>query len=165
VRKLNRTIAVVAIAALAGTGALAGCNDSDSSEADTPVNAATATNTALQTDSEGRTLEAPGGQPDGSSTGVGSETGGDNGQQGGDGDAGGPAVGDVAAGQSTFEGVCQGCHAQGGQQAAVGPKLAQAGLAEEEIRNTINNGQGVMPAGLVQGTDQDNVVAYVLSIQ
>ncbi|HWH14514.1 MAG TPA: cytochrome c [Miltoncostaeaceae bacterium] len=160
-RKLKRTVAVVAIAALAGSGVLAGCNESDSSEAQTPANAPTVENTAVQTDEEGNTIEAPGGQTGGEG-GENGETGGDNGQ--GEGDAGGE-VGDVAAGQSTFEGVCQGCHAQGGQQAAVGPKLAEAGLAEDEIRNTIVNGQGVMPAGLVQGEDQDNVVAYVLSIQ
>jgi hypothetical protein len=165
VRRLNRAVAVMAIAALAGGGVLAGCSDSDSSEAETPAAAETITNTALQTDSEGNTLEAPSPGPDGASTGVGSETGGDNGQQGGDGDAGGDAVGDVAAGQGTFEGVCQGCHAQGGQQAAVGPKLAQAGGHDAATVHDRAADRLLVEAGLVQGPDQDNVVAYVLSIQ
>ena len=47
----------------------------------------------------------------------------------------------------------------------VGPMLAGAGLTEQEIRDQVINGGGAMPAGLAQGQDLDNVVAYVLSIQ
>lgn len=77
-------------------------------------------------------------------------------------------TGDVAAGKTLFEGKCQGCHAKGGTEAASGPVLAGGGRTAERIRDQVVNGSqggGVMPAGLYAGTDLDNVVAFVLSIQ
>jgi mono/diheme cytochrome c family protein len=74
-------------------------------------------------------------------------------------------TGDVAAGEAVFASTCQGCHADLGHKAAFGPKLAGLGLSAETIRTTVVNGRSPMPAGLVSGTDLDNVVAYVESIQ
>ena len=73
--------------------------------------------------------------------------------------------GDVANGKTLFEGKCQGCHANLGTEAAVGPVLAGGGRTDERIRNQIINGGGAMPAGLYSGTELDDVVAFVLSIQ
>jgi mono/diheme cytochrome c family protein len=73
--------------------------------------------------------------------------------------------GDVAAGQTFFEGSCQGCHTAGGTQAGAGPVLAGQGLTEEAITNQIVNGGGGMPPGLASGDDLENVTAFVLSIQ
>ena len=82
---------------------------------------------------------------------------------GGDTAAGG--AGDVAAGKTKFEETCQSCHANGGTEAAVGPKLADGGLTAEAIQKQIVNGSAVMPANLVSGADLDNVTAYVLGLQ
>jgi mono/diheme cytochrome c family protein len=64
-----------------------------------------------------------------------------------------------------FETKCQGCHAEGGTVAATGPVLAGGGRTAERIRDQVVNGGSIMPAGLYSGTDLDNVVAFVLSIQ
>jgi cytochrome c551 len=69
------------------------------------------------------------------------------------------------AGKTAFEKTCQGCHANGGTEAAVGPVLADKGLSEDAIRNQIVKGGGAMPAGLASGTDLDNIVAFVASLQ
>ncbi len=74
-------------------------------------------------------------------------------------------AGDVANGKTLFEGKCQGCHAKDGTEAAVGPKLSGGGRTSDRIRDQIVNGGGVMPPGLYSGTDLDDVVAFVLSIQ
>ncbi|MFN8109360.1 MAG: CHRD domain-containing protein [Thermoleophilia bacterium] len=74
-------------------------------------------------------------------------------------------AGDAVAGKSTFVLTCQGCHLQAGTQTGSGPQLSGQGLSRAEIEFRIKNGGGGMPAGLVQGTDFANVVAYVLSIQ
>ena len=74
-------------------------------------------------------------------------------------------AGDAAAGKTFFVATCQGCHANLGNTAGFGPKLAGLGLAEQRIHDQVVNGGGGMPPGLAQGKDLDNVVAYVLSIQ
>ncbi|MSO44029.1 MAG: cytochrome c oxidase subunit II [Thermoleophilia bacterium] len=75
------------------------------------------------------------------------------------------APGDVTAGATTFTSSCGGCHADLGTAAGVGPKLSGLGLASDQIRAQITTGKGLMPGGLVSGTDMANVVAYVTSIQ
>ena len=60
---------------------------------------------------------------------------------------------------------CSGCHAELGNKAAFGPKLAGQGLTEAEIRDTIENGKGQMPAGLAEGQDLEDLAAYVSSLQ
>ena len=146
------TLVLLVVAALG----LAGCVESSEEEAQTPSGASTIMNSAKQTDSEGKTITAPAATaPEGG----GSETGGGEG-------GGGEAAGDAAAGQQVFAANCTGCHLNNGQDAGgVGPQLAGAGLDDATIRTTVENGRGPMPAGLVSGTDLDNVVAYVLSIQ
>jgi len=77
-------------------------------------------------------------------------------------------TGDAVVGKTLFEGKCEGCHAKGGTERSIGPRLAGGGRSEERIRNQVVNGSrssGIMPAGLYSGTDLDNVVAFVLSIQ
>lgn len=75
------------------------------------------------------------------------------------------AEGDVAAGKTTFEATCQGCHQQGGTVAGAGPVLAGKGLTAEQIETQIKTPRNQMPANLVSGDDLTNVVAFVLSIQ
>ncbi|MCC6831839.1 MAG: cytochrome c [Thermoleophilia bacterium] len=146
--------AVMASVAVLG-GIAAGCSDSDSSESSTPAAATTAPNTAVQTDGEGSTVATETAPPAETTETEATTTSG----------GGEEASGDAAAGKTTFEGICQGCHANGGNDAGVGPKLAGAGLTGDTIKTTIQSGKGAMPPGLVSGDDLENVAAYVLSIQ
>lgn len=146
---MRRLWAIISLLAIVGALSLAvGCVNSDEDEARTPDNAPTVPNSALQTDSQGNTVTAP------ASTAPPTDTGGDQG-----------AEGDAAAGKTFFAATCTSCHLQDGMQAGVGPKLSGLGLAADRIRDQVVNGGGAMPAGLASGTDLDNVVAYVLSIQ
>jgi alcohol dehydrogenase (cytochrome c) len=75
------------------------------------------------------------------------------------------AAGDAAAGEEIFNTRCQGCHGAGGVNGPSGPPLADKGLTAERVTNQVVNGGGAMPAGLATGTDLENVVAYVVSLQ
>lgn len=155
-RGLTITAAVISSVAIIGLGV--GCGSSDSASV-TPADAETIANTALQTDSQGKTVSAP-------SSGGGADAGAKPMPADGGGDAGaGAAAGDVAAGKAVFEANCQGCHAAGGTQAGVGPQLSTSTLDAAGIKMTVQNGRGAMPGGLVSGADLDNVVAYVDSIK
>jgi mono/diheme cytochrome c family protein len=73
------------------------------------------------------------------------------------------ALGDAAAGRTLFVAKCAGCHgaqAQGG----VGPKLAGSGIPLSAAQGTIESGSGVMPAGLVTGREESDVLAYLDTI-
>lgn len=72
--------------------------------------------------------------------------------------------GDAARGAVIFEHTCSGCHGTGGQGGGVGPRLAGAGLDTATVTATVQQGRGIMPAGLVHAQDQADVVAYVVSI-
>jgi mono/diheme cytochrome c family protein len=77
--------------------------------------------------------------------------------------AGDVAAGDVERGETVFARECAGCHgalAEGG----VGPALAGTGLDTATVAAVVEQGRGVMPAGLVTGQEQADVVAYVVSI-
>jgi hypothetical protein len=45
-----------------------------------------------------------------------------------------------------------------------GTRLAGAALTADEVAGQIRQGSGVMPAGLVEGQEETDVVAYVVSI-
>lgn len=147
-------MALLVVALVAMLGLVAGCVESSEEDALTPPDAATAANSAVQTDSEGNTVTAPAVTPP-------AEEPPD--AAGGGGEA--PA-GDVAAGQEVFAANCTACHLNNGQDAGgIGPQLAGGGLQAAGVENIVINGQGAMPAGLVSGEDLENVVAYVVSIQ
>jgi mono/diheme cytochrome c family protein len=72
-------------------------------------------------------------------------------------------LGDPKRGQVAFRQTCGGCHgmnAQGG----VGPRLAGARIAVDAAKTQIDNGGGIMPARLVSGTREDDVLAYLSTI-
>ena len=153
VRRLWAALSLVAL--VAALGLASGCVDSSEEAAQTPSTAPTVANTAAQTDSEGKTVTAP---PAGGGATAPPETAGGGG--------GGEASGDAAAGLAVFDTTCTSCHLNDGMDAGgVGPQLAGMGLDAQTIENQVVNGGGAMPAGLVSGTDLDNVVAYVVSIQ
>jgi mono/diheme cytochrome c family protein len=76
---------------------------------------------------------------------------------------GSSAAGDVARGEQVFAAECAGCHGALGEGGS-GPALAGSGLEADEIVTRIREGGGIMPAGLVSGQDEADVVAYVVSI-
>jgi mono/diheme cytochrome c family protein len=73
------------------------------------------------------------------------------------------AAGDTARGEVIFASECAGCHGEGGTGGA-GPALIETGLDTTEVAIVVQQGRGVMPAGIVTGQDQADVVAYVVSI-
>jgi mono/diheme cytochrome c family protein len=75
-----------------------------------------------------------------------------------------PALeGDAAQGEVLFAENCAGCHGAGGT-GGTGPALVDSGLDADTIASTIETGKGIMPAGIVSGQEQVDVVAYVESI-
>ena len=72
-------------------------------------------------------------------------------------------LGDAARGQVIFKETCAGCHglqAEGG----VGPRLAGAQITVAAAKTQIDNGGGIMPAALVSGQRESDVLAYLESI-
>jgi mono/diheme cytochrome c family protein len=72
-------------------------------------------------------------------------------------------LGGAERGAVLFGESCAGCHGRGGT-GGTGPPLAGSGLEAEEIASAIEQGRGIMPAGIVTGQNQEDVVAYVVSI-
>lgn len=73
------------------------------------------------------------------------------------------AAGDAVRGEAIFASECAGCHGEGAM-GGVGPALVETGLDSMEVVTVVQQGRGVMPAGIVTGQDQADVVAYVVSI-
>jgi mono/diheme cytochrome c family protein len=73
-------------------------------------------------------------------------------------------LGDPVRGEQLFAQHCQTCHGEGGSGGDVGPRLAGNEVSIDDARSTIENGSGVMPAGLVTGQDLEDVLAYLETI-
>lgn len=71
--------------------------------------------------------------------------------------------GDAQHGKTVFATTCAGCHGMGGVGGA-GPRLIGTGLTAAAVSERVERGGGVMPAGLVNGQDEADVVAYVVAI-
>ena len=76
---------------------------------------------------------------------------------------GGQAAGDLSRGEAVFASECASCHGEGGT-GGVGPALFETGLDAAQVSAVVQQGRGVMPAGIVSGQDLSDVVAYVVSI-
>jgi mono/diheme cytochrome c family protein len=72
-------------------------------------------------------------------------------------------LGDAYQGELVFVATCAGCHGNGGG-GGIGPRLVGAGLSAALIQARIERGAGVMPAGLVGGKAEADVLAYVIGI-
>jgi len=73
-------------------------------------------------------------------------------------------LGDSYRGETVFSTTCAGCHGQAGNGGGVGPKLAGADITLAAAKAQIDNGGGVMPAKLVTGGREEDVLAYLSAI-
>jgi len=72
--------------------------------------------------------------------------------------------GDIYRGETVFQRECASCHGDAGSGGGVGPRLSGAGVDAATVTAAVRQGRGVMPAGLVSGRDEADVVAYVAKI-
>ena len=79
-------------------------------------------------------------------------------------DASPVTLGDAEHGAELFAEQCAGCHGVGGAGESAGPELAGQPITLPEARAQIEAGGGAMPAGLVSGSDLDDVLAYLDTI-
>ena len=73
-------------------------------------------------------------------------------------------LGNPQAGHAVFAQKCAACHGPNGAGGGIGPKLAGVAVPLAVAKAQIDNGGGVMPAGLVAGTQESDVLAYLKSI-
>ena len=73
-------------------------------------------------------------------------------------------LGDPYNGETLFSTTCASCHGQGGKGGGIGPKLAGAAIPLTVAKAQIDNGGSAMPAGLVKGKQEEDVLAYLAGI-
>lgn len=78
--------------------------------------------------------------------------------------AGSVKTGDLYRGETVFQDQCASCHGDGGKGGGIGPQLAGASITLAAAKAQIDNGGGTMPAGLVTGQDEEDLLAYVATI-
>lgn len=71
-----------------------------------------------------------------------------------------PANGDAARGKALFAEKCSSCHGEHGS-GGIGPRLAGGTITLDAAKATIDAGASGMPAGLVTGQDENDVLAYL----
>ena len=73
-------------------------------------------------------------------------------------------LGDVYRGEVVFSQTCSSCHGAGGKGGGIGPRLIGRPLSLAGAKTQIDNGGSVMPAGLVTGRKEQDVLAYLATI-
>jgi len=73
-------------------------------------------------------------------------------------------LGDSYRGETIFSQTCASCHGAGGKGGGIGPTLAGAAIPLAVAKAQIENGGGAMPAGLVKGQQEEDVLAYLATI-
>jgi mono/diheme cytochrome c family protein len=73
-------------------------------------------------------------------------------------------LGDFYRGETVFSQHCAACHGQGGVGGSIGKKLVGDPISLEKAVAQIDGGGSVMPAGLVKGKDERDVLAYLATI-
>lgn len=70
--------------------------------------------------------------------------------------------GDSAAGEEVYQQNCASCHGDD-LSGEAGPSLETIGadLDVDDIKDVIENGQGSMPAGIVEGDEEDDVAEWL----
>jgi mono/diheme cytochrome c family protein len=75
-----------------------------------------------------------------------------------------PKDGDARHGASLFARTCASCHGDRGT-GGIAPKLAGTSITLDDARAKIDDGASGMPAGLVHGQDEEDVLAYLRQIR
>ncbi len=78
--------------------------------------------------------------------------------------AGSIKLGDQYRGETIFSTTCASCHGQNGKGGGIGPRLAGLPISIARVKAQIDAGGSTMPAGLVKGADEEDVLAYVATI-
>ena len=73
-------------------------------------------------------------------------------------------LGDFYNGETVYSQKCAVCHGPSGRGGGIGPRLAGARISLTRAQLQIDVGGGVMPAGLVKGKPEDDVLAYLATI-
>lgn len=73
-------------------------------------------------------------------------------------------LGSVYRGETDFQSTCASCHGANGKGGGIGPRLQGLSITIAQVKAQIDAGGGAMPAGLVKGGDEADVLAYVATI-
>jgi mono/diheme cytochrome c family protein len=73
-------------------------------------------------------------------------------------------LGDQYRGETVFSQTCASCHGPNGKGGGIGPRLQGLPISIARVKAQIDGGGSTMPAGLVKGGDEADVLAYVASI-
>jgi len=73
-------------------------------------------------------------------------------------------LGDFYNGQTVFQKTCSSCHGENGEGTSIAPKLAGLKITLGAAMAQIDAGGGVMPAHLVTGKQERDVLAYLATI-
>jgi mono/diheme cytochrome c family protein len=72
-------------------------------------------------------------------------------------------LGDQYRGETVFQSSCAGCHGMHGS-GGVGPRLQGLQVSIARVKAQIDNGGTTMPAGIVKGGEEKDVLAYVATL-
>ena len=72
-------------------------------------------------------------------------------------------LGDQYRGETDFQQSCSACHGMNGK-GGIGPKLQGLPVTIARVKAQIDNGGSTMPAGLVKGGEEEDVLAYVATL-
>jgi mono/diheme cytochrome c family protein len=78
--------------------------------------------------------------------------------------SGGVKLGDQYNGQTVFSQKCASCHGSSGVGGGIGPKLVGLPLSLVGAKAQIDQGGAAMPAGIVSGNQEADVLAYLATI-
>jgi mono/diheme cytochrome c family protein len=78
--------------------------------------------------------------------------------------AGNVALGDPYRGDTVFSQKCASCHGRAGAGGGTGPKRAGLPITLAQAKAQIDNGGTTMPASLVKGQQEKDVLAYLATI-
>lgn len=73
-------------------------------------------------------------------------------------------LGDQYRGETVFQTTCASCHGANGKGGGIGPRLQGLPISIAQVKAQIDAGGGAMPAGLVKGGQEADVLAYLATI-
>ena len=73
-------------------------------------------------------------------------------------------LGDSYRGETVFQQKCAACHGDMGKGGGIGPRLQGNPISLAAAKAQIDQGGSVMPASLVRGRDEADVLAYLSTI-